>query len=153
METKKPIPAFLPGQDCSIFLRCHPAWCISAPTYAYVSYADLDHGVSLRLPYSRRDSALFPVALGSPFGLVCPPQFHHLRLSLGAGTRLTYSSSSVWGYYSTLLKVCQGGWGDFLREFWGGDYGVNCCLPAVPAANAGDVQPMRMSYRDRMLRR
>ena len=116
MEKKKPIPALLPGQDKSY--SCGATLLgASAPTSAYVSYADFVYEVSLRLPYSRQDTTFFRSPSEVHSALYLPPQFHHLRLSVGTGTRPTYSPSSVWWYYITHTPLCQGGYGHFSGNY------------------------------------
>ena len=81
----------------------------------------------MRTLFTKCRSVFHTQARGSPLSfrlpsevhsaLYLPPQFHRLRLSLGTGTRPTYSPSSVWWYYSTRTWICQGGQRDFLRKF------------------------------------
>ena len=76
---KKPVPAFLPGQD-TYFLRCHLAWRFHARSHV-LTYADLHHVGSIRLTYSvsqsvkllyamaKHFSDISDIALRSPFDL------------------------------------------------------------------------------------
>ena len=59
-------------------------------------------------------------------------------LHLGGTPRTPYPTISLF-----LLRTVDSGEG-----LWYTGISINCCLPAVPAANVGDVQPMRTASRE-----
>ena len=72
---KKPVPAFLPGQEIN-FLRCHPAWRV-APTHTYVMPLSAKircpiYVGSFRLRYTVSQSVVLLYAVAKHFSDISP---------------------------------------------------------------------------------